>query len=669
MSRIYDRFPLRGHQNLRLLKVQPGKHGDPIICGLICVELGRSPSYECLSYEWRPEALPGIVTIWCEDEPLDVTANLHAALDALRHEDSRRVLWADALCINQDDMAEKSKQIPLMTQIYQEALRVIVWLGSSSEATGTAFEIAKVLAVLWAQSEASGVTLGINTNNFELHDRSELDNKAVFDISKAPDWASIPSLSDEWPTEMWQLSMKSASNGSEAFDFDNDAAWITLLDLFANSVFSRAWIVQEVAVARTAQIQCGNLSLSWAAFRCACYATDLLPFQRARFRNGGDNRSGVRTIGAARVLFQYERNILKPATAMILLGQFEATDPRDHIYAANGLVKTDGITGPYGIVVPDYDMKVEEVYLKAATSMIVESQDLSLWGRIAPPSCKKLKMLPTWVPDWSIKSTHASTERRHFDNTRLPDGVFGQLSPEGRRLKVNAHLLDEVSFVAAVDVRSRIPALLPEIIRLFEKAGWELFGHYHGEALQERSSHQDLFSAQHRLFEEHVLNIEAFWIVLCSREFYRPAEAPSRSFYLFLVCWYIKSWQELYPSRDWQLSELCEPRGILVLACFISNWERALAHDGGDDLLAKHLQQIELGEDLFVTKSGYFGRSPKGLAKQGHQVTILGGAFRPYLLERQPQGQYHFVCKAYVEGIMRLEKLAPGLEVTRIVLE
>ena len=87
------------------------------------------------------------------------------------------------------------------------------------------------------------------------------------------------------------------------------------------------------------------------------------------------------------------------------------------------------------------------------------------------------------------------------------------------------------------------------------------------------------------------------------------------------------------------------------------------------EILKNHWGQIQYEEDLFVTTSGYFGRCPKGVAKKGHQVAIIGGAWRPFLLAKQAQGHYHFVCHAYVPGIMDLKKLTPDMEVTRIELE
>jgi hypothetical protein len=39
-------------------------------------------------------------------------------------------IWIDALCINQRDETEKSKQVQMMGQIYKKAAMVLMWLGS-----------------------------------------------------------------------------------------------------------------------------------------------------------------------------------------------------------------------------------------------------------------------------------------------------------------------------------------------------------------------------------------------------------------------------------------------------------------------------------------------------------------------------------------------------------
>jgi hypothetical protein len=67
----------------------------------------------------------------CDDGLLiKITANLHSALSRFRLNSHNRCFWADAVCINQVDPEEKSRQIPLMPRIYRNASKVLVWLGS-----------------------------------------------------------------------------------------------------------------------------------------------------------------------------------------------------------------------------------------------------------------------------------------------------------------------------------------------------------------------------------------------------------------------------------------------------------------------------------------------------------------------------------------------------------
>jgi hypothetical protein len=58
-----------------------------------------------------------------------VTSNLDVALRYLRLKDQPRVLWIDAICINQHNIQERNKQVAQMRSIYQSARRVCIWPG------------------------------------------------------------------------------------------------------------------------------------------------------------------------------------------------------------------------------------------------------------------------------------------------------------------------------------------------------------------------------------------------------------------------------------------------------------------------------------------------------------------------------------------------------------
>ena len=64
--------------------------------------------------------------------PFGISANLEAALVRLRLPDAERTLWVDAICINQDDEAEKRREVMRMSAIYNSAKQVVVWLGEAS---------------------------------------------------------------------------------------------------------------------------------------------------------------------------------------------------------------------------------------------------------------------------------------------------------------------------------------------------------------------------------------------------------------------------------------------------------------------------------------------------------------------------------------------------------
>ena len=68
-------------------------------------------------------------TINCDGQAVEVTRNLADALRRLRWVDRARILWADAICIDQGNLAERGHQVRLMEQIYRKAERVLIWAG------------------------------------------------------------------------------------------------------------------------------------------------------------------------------------------------------------------------------------------------------------------------------------------------------------------------------------------------------------------------------------------------------------------------------------------------------------------------------------------------------------------------------------------------------------
>lgn len=151
---LYTRLDA-SHREIRLLQILPASSPPgadhlppPLHCELSVHRLqgiNNTTRYTALSYTWGPE--PSTVgggspanTLTVNGEVLRAPENLLLCLDAFRRRRQQgggggsgdgcaEYIWADAVCINQNDLQEKETQIPLMKDIYELAVQTVIWLG------------------------------------------------------------------------------------------------------------------------------------------------------------------------------------------------------------------------------------------------------------------------------------------------------------------------------------------------------------------------------------------------------------------------------------------------------------------------------------------------------------------------------------------------------------
>ncbi|PVH77577.1 heterokaryon incompatibility, partial [Cadophora sp. DSE1049] len=191
---------------IRVLVLHGGLPDEDIRCSLKVISLDNAIRYEALSYTWGDPA--DTRRLQCCDASLDVTVNLHSALRHLRHVYRKRVIWADAICINQTDLKERESQVQLMADVYSNASRAIMWLGEDTEGVSDAFQ-----AIKWIRSL---FPVGIPSTN-ELHPT---------DIDKINS------------NMMWLLT---SERGLEI-----QRMWLPIGHLLRRSWFTRKWIIQEI---------------------------------------------------------------------------------------------------------------------------------------------------------------------------------------------------------------------------------------------------------------------------------------------------------------------------------------------------------------------------------------------------------------------------------------
>jgi hypothetical protein len=135
-----NKFPYkplpRNIDSIRLIILKPHEKNEDksiVRCELSHVAFGEKPQYEALSYTWGdPNDLKDIIV---DGVVMRVRANLYSAFCNLRT-DKPRVLWADAICIDQSNFQERTYQVGLMDYIYTRASCVLVWLGTCHQLEG-----------------------------------------------------------------------------------------------------------------------------------------------------------------------------------------------------------------------------------------------------------------------------------------------------------------------------------------------------------------------------------------------------------------------------------------------------------------------------------------------------------------------------------------------------
>lgn len=151
--------PLDPKSDVRLLILEKGSGTEPVRCRLTWASFLRKPYYEALSYTWG-SAL-NAKTIYIQGCPVTIRNNLFQALSALRRKDAGRILWVDAICIDQDNVLERNHQVSLMKQIYAAATEVLVWLGVEADGSGLAMQQLKML------TQPCGLWKSLNNSTFE----------------------------------------------------------------------------------------------------------------------------------------------------------------------------------------------------------------------------------------------------------------------------------------------------------------------------------------------------------------------------------------------------------------------------------------------------------------------------------------------------------------------
>jgi hypothetical protein len=430
-STLYE--TLTGQRQIRLMNLHPGRPSDPVSCHLTLKDLNMSLKYYALSYEWKINN--GCTNIASGGTSLEVTNNLAAALISLRRFDRPMVFWIDAVCINQEDQMEKSKQIPLMHDIYATAKSVIVWLGPSFRGVKAAFDVLPYLAMVGVERHTTGKP-----------DTENLEDILSSNIKERPKQGSIIQCQndlsfvthDRDDILSFTLKRHPELDDDAIFRFDDHEVWAAIDRLFSDSYFQRSWIIQEVAVAEAVWVFCGSHSIHWDLFRMAFEGRSKMTFQPQK-----GLQSYITCVRDARTRYRgYERaRRLDLGIVLTSFSYSKATNPRDLVYAALGIIKPRSLCRD---IVPDYTKEVEDVFYEAASHIIRLRKGLYLWSSKTLISRRVMPKLPSWVPEWTMAPCEEALEFAALEFSRC---LSCNPIIDGKSLFVDGHLLDEIDTI------------------------------------------------------------------------------------------------------------------------------------------------------------------------------------------------------------------------------
>jgi hypothetical protein len=296
---------------LELLPLEEDYSSSPLRCTLQHILLDENPEYTALSYVWGSPTITKAVYV--DGHEVQVTVNLANALYQLR-QDGIRYVWADALCINQHDNVEKSDHVRMMKMIYEKADLVIAWLGPEENASSEALEMMEKMATL-----ADGLAIRTPYDP----DPRELNAK-----------------------QLRQLEDRVLKSVDSSIGLDRSALESTST-LLGRSYWTRAWVIQEVCVAKSVMVQCGGTSISCTSL-CASLGLRQYWLSCLNKRNRNVLYELTSLLRPTIVdLFCLHKELQKGLGLWQVLAltlnndKLETTDPKDRIYAFLGLFDVD----------------------------------------------------------------------------------------------------------------------------------------------------------------------------------------------------------------------------------------------------------------------------------------------------------------------------------------
>ena len=599
-------------------------------------------------------------------------------------------LWIDSICIDQGNISERNAQVAMMSEIYSHAESVIVWLGVEDEYAAPAFE-----AIEKIEEESTEKSPSFMAWLTYIYTGST----AIFDaeVVAANILASLNYL------------RKIVKDG------------VAISHLLERTWWSRVWIVQELALSKEVLMVCGSLQIDFLdtfvfqlpTFRVPDSFTDLVgspsvvyALQAARFadvrgieacvlseiklRKSADKDKSQWVSPNGNELLSitpipHDENNLSIQVLGTMTRWFQASDPRDHVFALLGIAgrggKDHGIVADYSMTTAELFVKYGRLFMQGSPDEPVKSlhttelyifeclEGLS-YVQTNPkphPRFQDYKTrLPSWTPNFSVPLvTHRIWSDQFNPSPALPGTPIILPSAATDELRLNGAKFDEV--VAIEPLRKE-------------------YGDYH---ILLTLAWLQFILPLHPIYVGGGNRIDALWRTLTANRVQGAATSKRVGFRDFMRrnLWYAATDSQCAPLVHSLLLQLRQadsrdtlPAAEEIEAPPVPVRKKSKLYLDLNATFPSAWRRYYASRCLYRTKRGYIGLGPEE-TNPGDEVWLIAGARTPFILQKpgkkkrmkrkwlvslrnsfhtkQPSSRGHgeaeyreFVGESYVHGLM-----------------
>ncbi|KAK3059223.1 hypothetical protein LTR09_000789 [Extremus antarcticus] len=357
---------------IRILTLRPSSDPDSMVeCQLTAYDRLTCRPYDALSYCWGESKERR--SIFVNDLPFNIGVRLAEALHHLRLPDKDRILWTDAICINQESKVERTAQVKRMGDTYSGCFKTLVWLGPASE-----------------------------------QDQSTVGMKAIDSIGGPLAGKNLM----EVRTSMPRLP-------PSVLGRDIDTYLLAIRRILERKWFTRLWVVQEFCLAPQVDLVCGQDVIPLSHLTNMQLSLPWSPDMQSPTRYGLAFLLDPWLL-STRQLFQVtpketpKIEELKLKTCSLLSNMWNSRarrceEPKDRVYAL--LALSPDVSD---VLIPDYDEPLAVTFIKTTRVILKRHQNLDLLFLCCGPDTsfvqnkeEENEKLPSWVPNYNANTVTA----------------------------------------------------------------------------------------------------------------------------------------------------------------------------------------------------------------------------------------------------------------------